>query len=83
MLKNKLSLIGKTLTLEELNSFMTQNDYYNIHNDLSPSEVQDCLNEGVIAFESKLQESVIDIYTYVEFEVEGTDSLKILNVFEM
>ncbi|MGL5175327.1 MAG: hypothetical protein ACRC7F_03085 [Cetobacterium sp.] len=83
MLKNELSLIGKTLNFEELNSFMIENNYYNIHNDLSPSEINDCLNEGVVAFESKLQESDLDIYTYIEFELIGKDTLKIINIFEM
>ena len=83
MLKNELSLIGKTLTFEELNTFMTENNYYNIHNDLSTSEINDCLNEGVIAFESKLQESDLGIYTYIEFELKETDTLKIINIFGM
>ncbi|MGL5662689.1 MAG: hypothetical protein ACRCW8_02760, partial [Cetobacterium sp.] len=69
MLKNELSLIGKKMTFEELNNFMIENNYYNIHNDLSEREIQDCLNENVIAFENKFQDSVEDIYTYIEFEV--------------
>ncbi|MGL4987762.1 MAG: hypothetical protein ACRC5F_00715 [Cetobacterium sp.] len=83
MLKNELTLVGKTLTLEELNSFMMENSYYNLHNDLNEHEINDCLNEKVIAFESKLQESDIEIYTYIEFEVLENGSLKIENVFEM
>ncbi|MDX8335080.1 MULTISPECIES: hypothetical protein [Cetobacterium] len=83
MLKNELSLIDKKLTFEELNTFMIENNYYNIHNDLSESEIEDCLEEGVIAFESKLQESVEDIYTYIEFEVLGKNLLLIKNIFEM
>ncbi|MGL4673063.1 hypothetical protein, partial [Cetobacterium sp.] len=77
------SLIGKSLTLEELNSFMVENNYYNIHNDLSEAEINDCLNEKVIAFESKLGESDIEIYTYLEFELLESGALKIENVFEM
>ncbi|MGL5903233.1 MAG: hypothetical protein ACRCZO_11165 [Cetobacterium sp.] len=83
MLKNELTLVGKTLTLEELNSFMMENSYYNLNNDLNEHEINDCLNEKVIAFESKLQESDIEIYTYIEFEVLENGSLKIENVFEM
>ncbi|MGL5356105.1 MAG: hypothetical protein ACRDAQ_06110, partial [Cetobacterium sp.] len=81
--KNELSLIGKSLTLEELNSFMVENNYYNIHNDLSEAEINDCLNENVIAFESKLGESDIEIYTYLEFELLESGALQIKNVFEM
>ena len=83
MLKNELSLIDKKLTFEALNTFIIENNYYNIHNDLSESEIEDCLEEGVIAFESKLQESVEDIYTYIEFEVLGKNLLLIKNIFEM
>ncbi len=83
MLKNKLSLVGKKLTFEELNNFMIENNYYSIHNDLSEREIQDCLNEGVIAFENKDQDSVEDIYTYIEFEVLDKNILKINNIFEM
>lgn len=83
MLKNELSLIGKEMTFEELNSFMIENNYYSIHNDLSENEIQDCLNEGVIAFENKAQDSVEDIYTYIEFEVLNKKVLKINNIFEM
>ncbi|ERT68561.1 MAG: hypothetical protein ACRDAG_07125 [Cetobacterium somerae] len=83
MLKNELSLIGKKMTFEELNNFMIENNYYNIHNDLSEREIQDCLNENVIAFENKFQDSVEDIYTYIEFEVFENNILKINNIFEM
>ncbi|WP_418963835.1 hypothetical protein [Cetobacterium sp.] len=83
MLKNELSLVGKKLTFEELNNFMIENNYYSIHNDLSEREIQDCLNEGVIAFENKDQDSVEDIYTYIEFEVLDKNILKINNIFEM
>ncbi|MGL5053138.1 MAG: hypothetical protein ACRC5W_06045 [Cetobacterium sp.] len=83
MLKNELSLIGRTVTLEELNIFMMENNYYNIHNDLSESEINDCLNERVVAFESKIGESDIEIYTYFEFELLENGFLKIENVFEM
>ncbi|MHA4989910.1 hypothetical protein [Cetobacterium somerae] len=83
MLKNELSLIGKKMTFEELNNFMIENNYYNIHNDLSEREIQDCLNENVIAFENKFQDSIEDIYTYIEFEVFENNILKINNIFEM
>lgn len=83
MLKNELSLIGKKMTFEELNNFMIENNYYNIHNDLSEREIQDCLNENVIAFENKFQDSIEDIYTYVEFEIFENNILKINNIFEM
>lgn len=83
MLKNELSLVGKKLTFEELNNFMIENNYYSIHNDLSEREIQDCLNEGVIAFENKDQDSIEDIYTYIEFEVLNKNILKINNIFEM
>ena len=83
MLKNELSLIGKKMTFEELNNFMIENNYYNIHNDLSEREIQDCLNENVIAFENKFQDSVEEIYTYIEFEVFENNILKINNIFEM
>ena len=83
MLKQELSLVGKFLTLEELNNFMTENNYYSIHNDLSEKEIQDCLNEGVIAFENKTQDSIEDIYTYIEFELSDKNKLKITNIFEM
>lgn len=83
MLKNELSLVGKKLTFEELNNFMIENNYYSIHNDLSEREIQDCLNEGVIAFENKDQDSIEDIYTYIEFEVLDKNILKINNIFEM
>lgn len=83
MLKNELSLIGKKMTFEELNNFMIENNYYNIHNDLSEREIQDCLNENIIAFENKFQDSVEDIYTYIEFEVFENNILKINNIFEM
>ena len=83
MLKNELSLIGKKMTFEELNNFMIENNYYNIHNDLSEREIQDCLNENVIAFENKFQDSVEDIYTYIEFEVFENNILKINNIFTM
>ena len=83
MLKNELSLVGKKLTFEELNNFMIENNYYSIHNDLSEREIQDCLNEGVIAFENKDQDSVEDIYTYIEFEILDKNILKINNIFEM
>lgn len=83
MLKNELSLIGKKMSLEELNDFMIENNYYSIHNDLSQKEIQDCLNEGVIAFENKLQDSIEDIYTYIEFEILNNNILKINNIFEM
>lgn len=73
MLKNELSLIGKKMTFEELNNFMIENNYYDIHNDLSEKEIQDCLNENVIAFENKFQ----------EFEVFENNILKINNIFEM
>ncbi|MCX3066552.1 MAG: hypothetical protein ACRCUO_00660 [Cetobacterium sp.] len=83
MLKNELSLIGKKMTFEELNNFMIENNYYDIHNDLSEKEIQDCLNENVIAFENKFQDSIEDIYTYIEFEVFENNILKINNIFEM
>ena len=83
MLKNELSLIGKKITFEELNNFMIKNNYYSIHNDLSEKEIQDCLNENVIAFENKFQDSVEEIYTYIEFEVFENNILKINNIFEM
>lgn len=83
MLKNELSLIGKKMTFEELNNFMIENNYYSIHNDLNEREIQDCLNEGVIAFENKSQDSIEDIYTYIEFEVFENNILKINNIFEM
>ena len=83
MLKNELSLIGKKMTFEELNNFMIENNYYDIHNDLSEREIQDCLNENVIAFENKFQDSIEDIYTYIEFEVFENNILKINNIFEM
>ncbi|MGL5802759.1 MAG: hypothetical protein ACRCX7_09250 [Cetobacterium sp.] len=83
MLKNELSLIGKKMTFEELNNFMIENNYYDIHNDLSEKEIQDCLNENVIAFENKFQDSIEDIYTYIEFEVFENNILKINNMFEM
>ncbi|WP_297434007.1 hypothetical protein [uncultured Cetobacterium sp.] len=83
MLKNELSLIGKKITFEELNNFMIENNYYSIHNDLSEKEIQDCLNENVIAFENKFQDSVEEIYTYIEFEVFENNILKINNIFEM
>ena len=83
MLKHELSLIGKILTLEELNNFMMENNYYSIHNDLNEKEIQDCLNEGVIAFESKVQDSIEEIYTYVEFKLLDTNKLEITNIFEM
>lgn len=71
------------MTFEELNNFMIKNNYYNIHNDLSEVEIQDCLNENVIAFENKFQDSVENIYTYIEFEVFENNILKINNIFEM
>ncbi|MGL5278551.1 MAG: hypothetical protein ACRC8M_05625 [Cetobacterium sp.] len=83
MLKNELSLIGEKITFEELNNFMIENNYYSIYNDLSEREIQDCLNEGVIAFESKSQDTIEDIYTYIEFEVFENNILKINNIFEM
>ena len=83
MLKNELSLIGKKMTFEELNNFMIENNYYSIHNDLSEKEIQDCLNGNVIAFENKFQDSVEEIYTYIEFEVFENNILKINNIFEM
>lgn len=83
MLKNELSLIGKKITFEELNNFMIENNYYSIHNDLSEKEIQDCLNENVIAFENKFQDSVEEIYTYIEFEVFENNILKINNIFEI
>ncbi|MGL4786152.1 MAG: hypothetical protein ACRC2Q_04620, partial [Cetobacterium sp.] len=64
-------------------NFMIENNYYDIHNDLSEKEIQDCLNENVIAFENKFQDSIEDIYTYIEFEVFENNILKINNIFEM
>ncbi|MBC2852127.1 hypothetical protein H5J22_12030 [Cetobacterium sp. 8H] len=83
MLRKELELIGKEIQFDDLNKYMMEQDYYNIYNDLSESEVEDALENGVIAFENKNLETEEEIYTYVEFEIISGKKLKIQDIFEM